>query len=383
MNEITIMENPRFGKVRKIMVNDEWHYVASDVAKALEYTNPRKAVADHCRCVTKRYVPHPQSPSKTLEVSVIPKGDVLRLISESHLPAAEEFNHWLFDDVAVAVIPLHEENDRFPVNGRELHERLKISTPYHIWFPRMCEYGFEAGKDFQTMNKNVQRADGTIMPKQQIDHSLTINMAKEICMIQRTEQGRAIRRHLIAVEDAWNSPDAVINRALKISQSRVEALMADVVKLEDDNSQLTAKIESDKPKVQFAESFECADTNILMREFAKILCQHGYKTGEQRLYATLRQEGYLISFGPDRNLPTQRSTAAGWFYVRVIPHPNSPNHVLRRTTMVTPKGQIYFLKHFCGKSYRLCKEEDLIQTTIEENLLSDPEDAARYDEDLF
>lgn len=135
MNEITIMENPRFGKVRKVMVNGEWYYVASDVAKALEYTNPRKAVADHCRCVTKRYIPHPQSPSKTLEVSVIPKGDVIRLISESHLPAAEEFNHWLFDDVTVAVIPLHEENDRFPVNGRELHEQLKISTPYHIWFP--------------------------------------------------------------------------------------------------------------------------------------------------------------------------------------------------------------------------------------------------------
>lgn len=104
MNEITIMENPRFGKVRKVMVNGEWYYVASDVAKALAYTNSRKAVADHCRCVTKRYVPHPQSPSKTLEVSVIPKGDVLRLISESHLPAAEEFNHWLFDDVAVSVV---------------------------------------------------------------------------------------------------------------------------------------------------------------------------------------------------------------------------------------------------------------------------------------
>ena len=383
MNEITIMENPRFGKVRKVMVNGEWYYVALDIAKALGYAKERNAIAAHCRCALKRGVPHPQNPNKEIEMTVIPKGDVLRLISESHLPAAEEFNHWLFDDVAVAVIPLHEENDRFPVNGRELHEQLKINTPYHIWFPRMCEYGFEASKDFQTMNKNVQRADGTIMPKQQIDHNLTINMAKEICMIQRTEQGRAIRRHLIAVEDAWNSPDAVINRALKISQSRVEALMADVVKLEDDNSQLTAKIESDKPKVQFAESFECADTNILIREFAKILCQHGYETGEQRLYATLRKEGYLVSLGADYNLPTQRSTAAGWFYVRVTPHPNYPNNVLRRTTMVTPKGQIYFLKHFCGKNYRLSKGEDLIQTTIEKNLLPFEEDLSCNDEDLF
>ena len=96
MNDITIMENPKFGQVRKVLVDGEWMYVASDVAKALDYTNPRKAVIDHCRCVTKRDVPHPQSPSKTLQVSVIPKGDVLRLISQ--------FNHWLFDDVAVQVV---------------------------------------------------------------------------------------------------------------------------------------------------------------------------------------------------------------------------------------------------------------------------------------
>ena len=87
--------------------------------------------------------------------------------------------------------------------------------------------------------------------------------------------------------------------------------------------------------------------------------------------------------GADYNLPTQRSTAAGWFYVRVKPHPNYPNNVLHRTTMVTPKGQIYFLKHFCGNNYRLNKGEDLIQTTIEENLLPYEEDPFNHDENLF
>lgn len=287
MNEITIMENPRFGKVRKVMVNGEWYYVAKDVAKALGYSDTVNAIKQHCRWVVKHHLPHPQSPSKTLEVSVIPKGDVIRLISESHLPAAEEFNHWLFDDVAVSVVD----------NGMYL-------TP------------------------------------------------------ERTQQLFADPASIIAICQNWQ---------------------ADKVRLAAANQ----KIESDKPKVQFAESFECADTNILMREFAKILCQHGYETGEQRLYATLRKEGYLISFGPDRNLPTQRSTAAGWFYVRVKPHPNSPNNVLHRTTMVTPKGQIYFLKHFCGKNYRLYKGEDLIQTTIEENMLPFEEDPFNHDEDLF
>lgn len=284
-----------------------------------------------------------------------------------------------------SLIPIHEENEQYPVNGRELWEKLNIGTEYAKWFSRSCEYGFECGKDYEEVFvKNDENTNGKrIAGRPSTNHRMTISMAKEICMLQRTEQGRAVRKYLIQVEEAWNSPDAVINRALKISQSRVEALMADVVKLEDDNSQLTAKIESDKPKVQFAESFECADTNILIREFAKILCQHGYETGEQRLYATLRKEGYLVSMGADYNLPTQRSTAAGWFYVRVKPHPNSPNNVLHRTTMVTPKGQIYFLKHFCGKNYRLNKGKDLIQTTIAENLLPFEEDLSCNDEDLF
>ena len=105
MNEITIMENPRFGKVRKVMVNGAWYYVALDIAKALGYAKERNAIAAHCRCALKRGVPHPQNPNKEIEMTVIPKGDVLRLISESHLPAAEEFNHWLFDDVSAVPAP--------------------------------------------------------------------------------------------------------------------------------------------------------------------------------------------------------------------------------------------------------------------------------------
>lgn len=78
MNEITIMENPRFGKVRKVMVNGEWYYVASDVAKSLEYSNPRDAILRHCRCVVKRDIPHPHSPSNVLRrtTMVTPKGQI-------------------------------------------------------------------------------------------------------------------------------------------------------------------------------------------------------------------------------------------------------------------------------------------------------------------
>ena len=159
----------------------------------------------------------------------------------------------------------------FPVSGRELHERLGIETPYHIWFPRMCEYGFEAGKDFQTMNKNVQRADGTIMPKQQTDHQLTLSMAKELCMIQRTEQGREVRRYLIRVEEAWNSPDAIMARALTIANDRVKELTGQVLKLEASNSELTVQTQIMRPKAEYFD--ELVDRNLLtsFRETAKQL----------------------------------------------------------------------------------------------------------------
>lgn len=99
------------------------------------------------------------------------------------------------------IIPVYttDEGNKV-VMGRELHEKLGIKTPYHIWLPRMTEYGFVEGSDYSTVNKNVLRADGTPMPQKQADHIMTLDMAKHIAMIQRTPQGMAIRQKLIELE---------------------------------------------------------------------------------------------------------------------------------------------------------------------------------------
>lgn len=91
-----------------------------------------------------------------------------------------------------------DENNK--VDGRELHEFLQIKTPYTVWFERMCEYGFTENADYWTANKNVIRADGVEMPQKQINHELTIDMAKEISMIQRTERGKQARLYFIECE---------------------------------------------------------------------------------------------------------------------------------------------------------------------------------------
>lgn len=99
------------------------------------------------------------------------------------------------------VIPVYDtDTGEKVVLGRELHEKLKIKTPYHVWFPRMVEYGFVDGTDYFTENKNVHREDGRKMPQVQIDHIIKLDMAKHIAMIQRTPEGMEIRQKLIDLE---------------------------------------------------------------------------------------------------------------------------------------------------------------------------------------
>lgn len=99
MNMVEVFKNEEFGEVRTLIEGDKILFCALDIANSLGYTNPRKAIGDHCRCVTKRYVPHPQSPDKQIEMSFIPESDVYRLIIRSKLPSAEKFERWVFDEV--------------------------------------------------------------------------------------------------------------------------------------------------------------------------------------------------------------------------------------------------------------------------------------------
>lgn len=99
MNNIQIFKNCNFGEVRTIEIDGKAYFVASDIAKALGYSNTRDAVKKHCKWVAKCDIPHPQSDSKVLKVNIIPEGDMYRLISNSELPNAEKFESWVFDEV--------------------------------------------------------------------------------------------------------------------------------------------------------------------------------------------------------------------------------------------------------------------------------------------
>lgn len=116
------------------------------------------------------------------------------------------------------LIPVSYDNPERPtVSGRELHDFLEIKTAYKDWFPRMCEYGFTEGEDFNPLRiERVQDEGGRMVSRTVDDHQLTIPMAKELCMIQRNERGKQARQYFLAVEAKWNSPEAVMRRPVGV-----------------------------------------------------------------------------------------------------------------------------------------------------------------------
>jgi prophage antirepressor-like protein len=103
MSSLTIFNNVEFGEIRTLEINDKPYFCGSDVAKALGYAKPQNAIDAHCRYALKQGIPHPQSPSKTIEMLFIPEGDLYRLIVNSKLPSAEKFEQWVFDEVLPSV----------------------------------------------------------------------------------------------------------------------------------------------------------------------------------------------------------------------------------------------------------------------------------------
>lgn len=225
------------------------------------------------------------------------------------------------------------DTDNQTVSARELHEKLNISSNYTTWFNRMCEYGFKQGVDF--FPKMEESSGG----RPSLDHDITISMAKEICMIQRTPIGKQIREYLINIENAWNTPDMVMARAIKFADSKILMLTANI-------KELQAKIEADKPKVDFADAVDKTADGILIRDFAKLLTQNGIVMGEKKLFAWMRENGYLLRYGTSRNTPSQKASEMELFVVteHVIDYGSFSK--VSSTVRVTGKGQRYFMNKF-------------------------------------
>jgi len=166
-----------------------------------------------------------------------------------------------------------------------------------------------------------------------VDYQVSIDMAKQICMIQRSEEGKKIRQYFIDLEKAWNTPEQIMARALKVAENTIESLKLEVKEM--------------KPKALFAEAVETSKTSILVGELAKLLKQNGVEIGQNRLFAWLRENGYLLK---NSNMPTQRSMELKLFEIkeRTVMMPNGSSRITK-TPKVTGKGQTYFVNKFLGE----------------------------------
>lgn len=223
------------------------------------------------------------------------------------------------------------------VSARELHKELVVKKRFSAWFEQYREMYVE-GTDFTGVPGGTPVIGGNGNVQYLQDYSLTVDMAKNVAMMSKTEKSQQIRDYFIQVEKRYkqlaNDPSYQMALGLKASQQLLEH-----------KDKIIAEM---KPKALFADAVSASQTSILVGELAKLLKQNGIDTGANRLFTWLRENGYLIRRkGTDYNMPTQKSMEMGLFEIKEHNHINSNGvNVTTKTPKVTGEGQQYFINKF-------------------------------------
>ena len=199
------------------------------------------------------------------------------------------------------------ENQEQVISGRLLHQFLEINTPYTKWFGRMCEYGFSENIDFIVTDIFVPNQNGG--KQTQINHTLKLNMAKELCMLARNERGKEARKYFIQCEEAWNSPEMIMSRALAIANKNLLMKDEQILKLTTENQIQAQQIAELKPIKEYVDIILqstdtvtitqiAADYGLSAKKLNKILNQEKvqHKVNDQWiLYSNMMNKGYTKS----------------------------------------------------------------------------------------
>lgn len=219
------------------------------------------------------------------------------------------------------LIAINYDTDKPTVSGRELHEALEVKSKYADWFKNMCAYGFTEGEDYTAISKNLENGGRTI------EHDITIPMAKEICMLQRNEKGKEFRQYFIKVEEAWNSPEMIMKRALDYANESVKKLQIQV-------STLTVDNEIMKPKADYFDELVERNTLTNFRETAKQL-----EVKEKSFIKFLLDHKYIYRDGKGKIMPYADKNN-GLFEVKESF--NEKTQWSGTQTLITPKGRETF-----------------------------------------
>ena len=216
------------------------------------------------------------------------------------------------------LIKVTEQNGEQLVSARELYEFLELDkSQWARWTKKNIEEIFEENQEYQRLDI-VSNGNNTT------EYILKLDVAKELAMLSRSEKGKEIRKYFIELEKAWNSPEKIMARALQIANHQIETYKQ--------------QIEYQKPLVEFADKMLGSKDSLLIRVYAKLLNDEGLKIGEKKLYSWFRDNGYLNR----NNEPYQQYME--YFEVKVSTYDTAFGTKTNTTTLIKPKGQLYFFK---------------------------------------
>jgi anti-repressor protein len=214
------------------------------------------------------------------------------------------------------------------VSARELHQFLEVGTEFRHWFPRMCEYGFTEGVDFNPVIFDQVQMEGSRDVKRTVtDYELTISMAKELCMIQRSNKGKMARQYFLSIEKAWNTPEMLMSRALKMADITINNLRIENSRLAVDNAVM-------QPKADYFD--DLVDRNLLtnFRDTAKEL-----KIQEKAFIGFLIDSKYIYRDSKGKLKPYAEKND-GLFEIKETI--NEKTGWIGTQTLITPKGRETF-----------------------------------------
>lgn len=259
MNELQIFNSEEFGDIRTVSINDEPWFVASDICKALDISNPSVAIARLEEDERSKF-----NLGRQGEGNIVNEYGLYSLVLASRKPEAKKFKRWITHEV----IP-------------------------------------------------------------------------------------SIRKHggYIAGQESM-SDEELLAKALVVAQSKIAERDRIIAQKQE-------RIEQMRPKEVFADAVATSKHSILIGDLAKLICQNGYQIGQKRLFQWMRENGYLMKTGSSYNMPLQRYVEQGLFEIKESTINNPDGSVrITRTTVVTGKGQIYFINKFIGKQHDEGSEEN-------------------------
>ena len=226
------------------------------------------------------------------------------------------------------IIKVNYNTDQPTVSARELHEFLEVKTAYKDWFPRMREYGFAKGRDFNPLKNEQVRFEGNREVKRTVDDAeITIDMAKELCMLQRNERGKQARQYFLQLERDWNSPEKVMARALQIAEKKINTLSAELSKATVQNTIM-------QPKSDYFD--ELVERNTLTN-FRETVNQLG--VGQKVLVNFLLEKKYIYRDKKGKIMPYADKND-GLFTIKECF--NEKTQWSGTQTLITPKGRETF-----------------------------------------